>query len=77
MFTRNREGGNHIQFNLYLPYSPTEAIYFLGTILGIYFTKSLKPNEGGLLLNCENFYVHCRTLSPEKKCLALHDESWF
>lgn len=56
MFTLHKERGNNSNLNLYLLYSPTEAFYFLVTILGIYFTKLLNSDERDLL-NCENPYI--------------------
>lgn len=44
MFTLNKERGNHSQFNLYFPYSPTEAI-FLRNNLRYLFYKIIKTKR--------------------------------
>ena len=65
MFTLNKERGNHSQFNLYFPYSPTEAI-FLRNNLRYLFYKIIKTKRRRLAVKLWELCVRCKTQPREK-----------
>ena len=65
MFTLNKERGNHSQFNLYFPHSPTEAI-FLRNNLRYLFYKIIKTKWRRVSVKWWELRIHCKTQPREK-----------